>query len=197
MNVKQAFRFASTDHEHIDRLLVWADLPVRALVLDLGAGTGTIAVRMKTRRPDLSFCLVDKDPEALEGAGPEFRKHFADICSVPEPDNTFDAAICCYAIGYAPLADFFREVVRLLRRAAPVFIVDLGPLEGAKGPQSLFGYAIHDRASVELQAASAGLALDFYMEPKDNRCWGEAQFPGFFNIFFGDVRPVIWRFTLP
>lgn len=197
MNVKQAFRFAPTDHEHIDRLLGWADLPARANVLDLGAGNGSIAAHMKTGRPDLSFCLVDKDPRALDGAGVEFRKHCADICSVPAPDNTFDAVICCYAMGYAPLADFFIEVSRLARRAAPVFIVDLVPLAERNGSQSLFGYAIHDRTSVELQAASAGLNLDFYMEPKCDGSWGEAQFPGYFKIFFGDVRPAIWRFTLP
>ncbi|CBW76895.1 unnamed protein product (plasmid) [Mycetohabitans rhizoxinica HKI 454] len=197
LSVKQAFRFAPTDQGHIDQLLVWAELPIGANVLDLGAGNGCVAARMRARRPDLSFCLVDQDRRALDAAGSTWHTHCADICNIPEPNGSFDALLCCYAMGYVPTADFFREAARVARRGAVVFIVDMVPLDGTLDSLSLFGYAIRGRTNVESHAASAGLKLDFYLEPTDDRSWGEAQFPGYFHILFGEVRPAIWRFTLP
>lgn len=194
LRVLQAFRFAPTEPEHINRLLTWAELPAAGRILDLGSGNGCIAAQMRAQRPDLTFCLVDKDQLALDSAGSEWQTHCTDICSVPEPDNAFDAVICFYAMGYVSQVDFFHEVARLARVAAPVFIVDMVPIHHADRALSLFGYAIRDRASVESQAESVGLKLDFYMEPTDDGTWGESQFPGYFHIFFGDLRPAIWRF---
>lgn len=196
LSVRQAFRFATTELGHIGRLLGWAELPIGARVLDLGAGNGCLAAQMRARRPDLTFCLVDQDRLALDSAGAGWHTHCADICTVPEPDDAFDAVICCYAMGYVPQVDFFREVARLARSGAPLFIVDMVPLDEPYRSRSLFGYAIRDRTSVEAQAAAAGLTLDFYMEPADDRRWGETQFPGYFQILFGDLRPAIWRFIL-
>jgi len=195
--VQQAFRFAPTDAGHIRRLLGWADLPAAAQVLDLGAGDGSTAAQMQECRPDLSFCLVDKARTVGAGRlnGPRWRTHCADLCSVPESDAAFDAVLCSYAKGYAVGAEFFREVSRLARPGAVVFIVDMVPRASVRPPVALFGYTIDARAIVEAEAGAAGLVLDFYMEPLDNSGFGEARFPGLFELFFDEVRPAIWRFT--
>ncbi len=197
MSILQAFRFADTDRGHVKRLLDWADFRLNSNVVDLGSGSGFIAAQMSELRPDLSFCLVDSSQMQLDAADPHFRRHCCDICEVPEPDSTFNALICNYAIGYADADRFFREVSRLLQPGGLAFIVDMVPASRDVEHQSLFGYTIRSSPVLENSAKVAGLALDYYMEPIDNSGWGKSQFPGYFDIFFGDVRPAIWRFISP
>ena len=196
LSILQAFRFADSDEDHVKRLLHWAELPVGAEVVDLGAGSGYVAARMVADRPDLSICMVDSNQDLLESAYGRFRKHCADICNVPEPDKTFDGATCCYAIGYVDAHSFFKEVHRLVRPGGVVFIVDMVPASSTVEATSLFGYTIRSHALIEQCAKSAGLSLDFYMEPRDHSNWGAAQFPWYFTMLFGDLRPAIWRFRV-
>ncbi len=196
LSILQAFRFAGNDDDHVKRLLHWAELPVGAETLELGAGSGYVAAQMLANRPDLSICLVDKNKSLLDRADNRFRKHCADICEVPEPDKNFDAVVCCYAIGYVDAHRFFDEVYRLVRVGGIAFIVDMAPDSSTVECTSLFGYTVRSHTSIERSAKSAGLNLDFYMEPKDHSDWGESQFPGYFKILFGEVRPAIWRFKV-
>jgi ubiquinone/menaquinone biosynthesis C-methylase UbiE len=195
--ILQAFRFADTDCEHINRLLYWADFPSNSNVVDLGSGSGFVAAHMCEIRPDLSFCLVDNSQVQLDLADLRFRKHCSDICSVPELDNSFNALICSYAIGYVDTDCFFREVARLVQPGGIIFIVDMIPVSHDLEHQFLFGYTVRSRSVLENSAKAVGLTMDFYMEPIDNSGWGETQFSGYFNMFFGDVSPAIWRFRVP
>jgi ubiquinone/menaquinone biosynthesis C-methylase UbiE len=196
LSLLQAFRFADTDVGHVRRLLGWAELPQGAAVLDLGGGSGFVAARMLDDRPDLAICLADRDPAMLARADARLRTCRADLAAVPEPDRTFDAVICCYAAGYTDLAAFFAEVHRLLRPDGVAFIVDMVPASSSQDEVRLFGYAIRSRSRVEGAAIAAGLKPDVYIEPADDSGWGESQFPGYFHVLFGDVRPAIWRFTI-
>ncbi len=194
--VLQAFRFADTDRDHVNRLLNWADLPLNSSVIDLGSGSGFVAAQICEFRPDLSFCLVDNSQVQLDLADLRFRKHCCDICDVPEPDNSFKALICSYAIGYADADCFFREAARLVQPGGIAFVVDMVPAFRALEHQDVFGYTVRSRSVLENAAKVAGLTLDFYMEPIDNSGWGESQFPGHFHTLFGDFRPAIWRFRV-
>jgi ubiquinone/menaquinone biosynthesis C-methylase UbiE len=195
LSLLQAFRFADNESDHIKRLLHWADLPIGAATLDLGAGSGFVAAQMLDSRQDLSICLVDKTQTELERADPRLRRHCADICNVPEADKTFDAVICCYAVGYVDAYKFFAEVHRLLRAGGVAFIVDMVPDSPTAEQTSLFGYTIRSRTLLERCASAGGLRPDFYMEPTDDSGWGESHIPGF-KILFGEVRPAIWRFKV-
>ena len=195
--ILQAFRFADTDRDHINRLLCWADFPPNSNVVDLGSGSGFVAAHMCEFRPDLSFCLVDSSQVQLDQADLHFRKHCSDICDVPEPDHQFNALICSYAIGYVDADCFFREAARLVQPGGIAFIVDMVPASQELEHQFIFGYKVRSRSVLENSAKAAGLTMDFYMEPIDNSGWGESLFSGYFNIFFGEVRPAIWRFRVP
>jgi len=197
MQLLQAFRFADTDIDHVRRLIRWAELPAGAAVVDLGGGAGFLATRILADRPDLSICVVDRDASALARADPQLETCHGTLTAVPLPDCRFNVAVCCYAAGYVDPAAFFREVYRLLAPAGVAFIVDMVPREPDRTVIALFGYAIRARGPVEAAAAAAGLRLDIFIEPVDASGWGESQWPGYFDIFFGDVRPAIWRFVKP
>ena len=158
-------------------------------------GSGAIAAQMHESRPDLSFCLVDNNQAQLELADPLFYTHCCDICDVPEPDSSFDALIGCYSIGYVRTADFFKEAARLLRPRGIVFLVDMVPASGTVDEKQVFGYLVRSRPVLEAAARLVNLTLDFYMEPIDSTGWGESQFPGYFHVFFGDLKPAVYRFT--
>jgi ubiquinone/menaquinone biosynthesis C-methylase UbiE len=194
LSLLQAFRFADTDVGHVRRLLLWAELPEGAAVLDLGGGAGFVAAQMLDERPDLSICLVDRDPAMLALADARLRVCCADISAVPEPDQSFDAVICCYAAGYVEADAFFAEARRLLRPGGVVFLVDMTPVSPTADTVSLFGYTIRSRRRVDESAAAAGLRLDVHIEPVDDSGWGERQFPHYFHVLFGEVRPGVWRF---
>jgi ubiquinone/menaquinone biosynthesis C-methylase UbiE len=193
LQLLQAFRFADTDTGHVDRLLHWADLPAGSRLVDLGAGTGFVSKHIAQSRPDISLCLVDNNEAMLGLSAGSFTTHCADLCAVPEADGSFDAAICCYAIGYADTDQVFAEMRRLVRPGGVVFIVDIMPRLSGAGELRLFGYKVRSRAMIEAAAVSQGLRLDFYMEPFDHSNGTVAGIPDL-GILFAEVLPVIWRF---
>ncbi|MDX0661259.1 methyltransferase domain-containing protein [Sinorhizobium medicae] len=195
LTMLQAFRFGESDRDHVSRLLHWADFPNSARIVDLGAGSGGVAAHMAALRSDLRFCLVDLDETKL--AASSFEKHIANITQVPEPDGAFDAAICCYAMGYAPSDALWSEISRLLRPGGTVFIVDMVPKDATIPKLSLFGYEIRSRGMVEEAAQSVGLIPDVYIEPYDSGDWGRSVFSDAFDVFFGDLRPAIWCWRAP
>lgn len=197
LHLLQAFRFADNDVDHVRRLVHWAELPHGAAVVDLGGGAGFVASQMLDNRADLAICVVDHDSNALARADRRLQTCHGELTAVPLPDRGFDAAICCYAAGYVDPAAFFGEVHRLLVPGGVAFIVDMVPIDPDRAMVALFGYAIRARGPVETAAAVAGLRLDVFIEPVDARGWGETQWPGYFHIFFGNVRPAIWRFAKP
>lgn len=192
LSVLQAFRFGASDRDHVARLLHWAEFSAGQRVVDLGAGSGAVASHMASLRPDLHFCLIDKDGQRLPRD--TFDTHVSDITCVPEPDGSFDAAIAMYTVGYVPCCQAFEEIHRLLRPGGIAFLVDMVPKDSNKSSIRLFGYEVRSRALIETAAQEAGLLPDVYIEPHDPGDWGRSVFSDAFDIFFGDVRPAIWRF---
>jgi len=193
LQVLQAFRFADTDAGHVERLLHWADLPAGARLVDLGAGSGFVASHIAQSRPDISICLVDKSEAMLARSAGHFATHCADLRVIPEADGSFDATICCYAVGYVDARQAFAEMRRLVKPGGVVFIVDMIPRLPGASEVLLFGYKVRSRATLEASAVACGLRLDFYMEPVDHSGGAASGIPGF-DILFADVSPAIWRF---
>ena len=81
-------------------------------IVDIGAGTGTLAVALKVRCPEARIVAIDPDPEALaiarakaEAAQVEIEWHqgFADIAD--HPAGSIDHATCSLVLHQVPVAE--------------------------------------------------------------------------------------------
>ena len=196
VKIAQAFRFADNDEDHVERLAKWADLPPFASVVDMGSGTGEVARLWQAKRTDLHFCLVNLSQYQIDIVPHLFRWHCCDMLNVPEADNFFDAAICCFAIGHTDKERAFKEMSRLVRPGGVVFVYDMIRLSGDNERMADLSYTVGSREDMESAASSAGLDLDFYMEPTPQPGWGEDALGVDYGTYFSDVAPAIWRFVV-
>jgi ubiquinone/menaquinone biosynthesis C-methylase UbiE len=195
--VLQAHRFADNDFAHVRRLVQWSEIPDGSSVIDMGSGVGEVARIWSMIHPTTRFRLVNISPLQLSLSPPDIPSHCCDMTSVPEPDCAFDAAICCFAIGHVDHADAFREMFRLVRPGGTVFVYDMVRIFGGNERMRSIGYEVHARSATEAAARSAGLSLDFYMEPTDRGWFGRKAMGADFDHYFHGVKPAIWRFRRP
>ncbi len=100
-------------------------------VLDLGTGTGQLAIEALTRWPGLSVVGIDAsaemramaDGEATRRLGADVRERFETVVAfadeLPFPDRTFDLALSSFVVQLVPnRARVLREVRRVLRPGA-------------------------------------------------------------------------------
>ncbi len=126
-------------------------------VLDLGCGTGTLALRAKLAAPEIRVVGLDADPEVLargrakaeaEGVAVEFDEALS--TALPYEDGTFDRVLS--SLFFHHLDDHAKErtlaeVVRVLRPGGQLHVADWGkpsdPLMalGALGVRALDGFA--------------------------------------------------------
>jgi ubiquinone/menaquinone biosynthesis C-methylase UbiE len=192
--VFQAHRFAEDDFQHVRRLALWADVPDGSRIVDMGSGVGEMARIWSLIQPEVSFCLVNISPLQLELSPPEMKRHCCDMLDVPEPDEAFNAAICCFSIGHVDRFKAFREMARLVKPGGIVFIYDMVRIDGDNERLLELAYRVDGRDVVESYAEMAGLQLDLYIEPADAGWYGENALGDGFRYYFGDVKPAIWRF---
>jgi len=197
-NICQVHRFAADDPGHIRRLSRWADLPRNASVVDMGSGTGEVARLWHLCRPDLAFNLVNISQfqlDCLPGWGA--KQHCCDMTDVPEPDNRFDAAICCFAIGHVDKpGDAFKEMSRLVKPGGIVFVYDMIRLRGDNRAMAELGYTVGPRGTLDDASRANGLDLDIYMEPIPVPGFGESVLGADYGKYFAGVVPAIWRFVV-
>lgn len=145
----------ATGHHHVSRAfydpitkLLGADRARAALVaqarlapgqrvLDIGCGTGTLAVEIKSRHPGVEVVGLDPDPEALAiarrkaeraGVSIRFDQGFAD--ELPYADASFDRVFSSFMLHHlAPdaKARALREVRRVLGPRGSLHLVDFEP----------------------------------------------------------------------
>jgi len=104
-------------------------------VLDIGCGTGTLAVLIKENHPGVAVVGLDPDPKALararrkaERAGVEvhFDRGFSD--QLPYSDASFDRVCCTGVFSLIPHEEketTLREVYRVLRPGGSFHLLDL------------------------------------------------------------------------
>jgi ubiquinone/menaquinone biosynthesis C-methylase UbiE len=124
------------------RLVDEADLRPDERVLEIGCGTGNLALLVKRLRPGLDVVVLDPDPKALararrkatrRGLAVQLDRGFAE--ELPYPDATFDRVLSAFMFHHLERADrpqALREVSRTLRRGgspAPA------RLRGDQGPR--------------------------------------------------------------
>ena len=184
-------RFAPTDEAHVAKLAEWAGIEDGARIVDMGSGVGEVA-RLWSELQPVSFTLVNISPAQLALSPTSMAQICAHMTAVPLPPESFDAAIFVFSIGHADRAAAFSEAARLVRPGGVVFIYDM---VGEGKNLGLLDYHTTERADMEAAAASAGLALELYVEPEEVGSWGRDNLESY-ELFFGDVRPAVWRWRL-
>ncbi len=106
-------------------------------VLDLGCGTGTLAVMLKETQPQAAVVGLDGDPRALaiarrkaEKAGVDIRLDEALCSALPYEDGSFDRVVSSFVfhhLGAQVKRQALAEVHRVLRPGGLFVLQDFGP----------------------------------------------------------------------
>jgi SAM-dependent methyltransferase len=116
----------------VERVL--ASVPERGRVVDVGAGTGTLAIAIAGARPDVEVIGIDGDPEVLALAqakpGAE-RVHWRSGLAgdLELPDTSADAVVMSLVLHHLPLEAkrrALRDVARVLRPGGAFHVADFG-----------------------------------------------------------------------
>ena len=121
-------------------LLRQARIPAGARVLDVGCGTGTLAILTKRQHPDAMVVGVDPDPKALALALRKAVRRGVDVTfdqgycqKLPYPDESFDVVLSSMMLHHLPRdvkRAMFGEVRRVLAPSGHFHAMDFGPPRG-------------------------------------------------------------------
>jgi len=113
-------------------------------LLDIGCGTGTLAVLIKREHPDVTIIGIDPDPKALArarrkadraGVSIQLDQGFGD--ELPYPDASFDRVISSFMFHHLPAEEkvkTLRAIRRVLKPGGRLHMVDFERTEsGAHG----------------------------------------------------------------
>ena len=122
------------------RLIEQAELKSGFRVLDIGCGTGSLAVLIKRMHPEVEVIGVDPDPAALSlserkasraGLSIEFNRGFSDHLSYP--DASFDRVFSSFMFHHlepSERAATLREIRRALKSGGSLHLLDFAPRDG-------------------------------------------------------------------
>ena len=121
-------------------LLRQARIPAGARVLDVGCGTGTLAILTKRQHPDAMVVGVDPDPKALALAQHKAARRGVEVTfdrgycqELPYPDENFDVVLSSMMLHHLPRdvkRAMFGEVRRVLAPSGHFHAMDFGPPRG-------------------------------------------------------------------
>jgi ubiquinone/menaquinone biosynthesis C-methylase UbiE len=130
-------RFATRERAFKERLLDQARIADGDDVLDLGCGTGTLAIWIKQRAPGARVVGLDGDDRMLAkarakaaGAGVEIGFDEGLSFDLPYPEDSFDRVVTSLFFHHLVDRDKERtiaEVVRVLRPGGELHVADWGP----------------------------------------------------------------------
>ncbi|HEY9527294.1 MAG TPA: class I SAM-dependent methyltransferase [Anaerolineales bacterium] len=169
-------------------LIEQAKLEVGQQVLDLGCGTGTLAIMAKQAQPSAEVFGLDADPDMLKVAKYKSGQRNAPVKfdvgftnKLPYPDASFDRILSSIMIHHLKTPDKIitaQEVFRVLKPGGQLHIIDFGK------PYTLYGKIL-------------GPFLHKFEEANDNidgklpEIFGapglKAEVVGHFWTFFGDL----------
>jgi ubiquinone/menaquinone biosynthesis C-methylase UbiE len=110
-------------------------------VLDIGCGTGTLAILVAEARPGVEVSGIDPDEKMLtrarkkaETAGVHIDFKIGSATELPFGDGSFDRVTSTLMAHHLPTAakeQMFAEVRRVLKPAGELHLVDIGPARNA------------------------------------------------------------------
>ena len=119
-----------------NKLIEIVDIGPGDKVLDIGCGTGTLAIRTKMVEPDANITGIDGDPEVLELAKRKARDENLEIgfdqglsFSLPYQDDHFDRCLSSLFFHHLTIENkliTFREIYRVLKTGGQCHIADWG-----------------------------------------------------------------------
>jgi ubiquinone/menaquinone biosynthesis C-methylase UbiE len=128
------------------RLVQEARLQPGCIVLDVGCGTGTLAVLLGQHEPRARVVGLDPDPPALERARQKAAAAAVAVAltrgsasALPYADGQFDRVVSSLALHHLPGAarqQALAEIWRVLRPGGLFCLLDFGP------PHTAYGFAI-------------------------------------------------------
>ncbi len=127
----------TTRERRFKELLIDQAAPAPAQrILDLGCGTGTLAIQVKQREPDAEVVGLDADPEMLsqarakaERAGVELKLVEGMSDKLPFEAASFDRVLSTlffHHLDPEPKRRTAREIARVLRRGGELHVADWG-----------------------------------------------------------------------
>lgn len=129
-------RLTTRERTFKQRLLDEAAIAPGERVLDLGCGTGTLAVWAKRQQPDADVTGVDADSEMLAparrkaaDAGVEIQLDEGLVDALPYPDGSFDKVLSSLLFHHLPRATKERaaqEIDRALKPGGELHVADFG-----------------------------------------------------------------------
>jgi ubiquinone/menaquinone biosynthesis C-methylase UbiE len=154
-----------------ERLLQPARLQVGESVLDVGCGTGTLAIAAKRRvGPAGSVYGIDASPAMIARAIKKAKKAGTDVTfdnglaeSLPFADARFDVVLSTVMLHHLPRQlreRGVREMRRVLRPGGRLLAVDFGPPQKGSGPLAHFHrHGSIDRRQLVHLVTDAGLRV--------------------------------------
>ena len=124
-------------------LLEQAGLQTASRILDIGCGTGTVAVRLKREHPGIAVTGLDPDPKALDRAAEKarrarvairFDRGFAD--ELPYDDGAFDRVLSSFMFHHLKpqqREQTLREALRVLAPGGSLHLLDFEHDEPSRG----------------------------------------------------------------
>jgi ubiquinone/menaquinone biosynthesis C-methylase UbiE len=155
-------------------LIEQAQLVAGQTVLDVGAGTGSLAVRIRREHPEVEVAALDPDPKALaiarkkaERAGVKVRFEQGYGDSLPFADASFDSVLSSmmfHHLDRTTKLGMLRDVRRVLRPGGSFHLADFGrsdePQSGLLARLLHHSHQLDDSADATIEAllADAGFA---------------------------------------
>ena len=176
------------DKRYKGRLIEQAQIQPGMRVMDLGCGTGTLAIMAKQAQPNAEVVGLDADPEMLKMAYAKNNQEKLDVKfevgftnNLPYPDASFDRVLSSIMIHHLKTPDkekTAREIYRVLKAGGQLHVIDFGK------PRTLYGKLL-------------GPFLHKFEEANDNidgklpimfqKAGLKVQEKGDFWTFFGDL----------
>ncbi|WP_437611555.1 class I SAM-dependent methyltransferase [Sorangium sp. So ce834] len=150
-----AIRLLFREEAFRSQLVAHLELAPGQRVLDVGCGTGTLAVLAQQRHPGVEVHAIDGDAEVLAlarekaaraGAGVRFERAMA--WALPYPDGTFDRVVSSLMFHHLAADDKRRtaeEILRVLRPGGALLLADFGSPRNAPGRAAVRALRWFDR----------------------------------------------------